>query len=630
MFFNPNTTNRVIFSASLGLLALIINVFALNLFHETNIPFGDLFIFLAASGFAPHLTACTAMIAELPLMLTGAHEVDYGLHIIILAVTISYTIRKFSTQSPFFFFPVIWLTIAAILSLISPTFLNESQILFSAHLTLFGFSRLALLIPYISTKIYGTLTRLSFNNLIPELLSILWMATYGTIVFQDVDGQLLIEHLISRYGLTSIILFACITTIIPFIGRMLTSTLLIEYGPDIQAIIKSSSAPLEFKYSRSGWFQQNLAPKSEASKTPSYRPTSEAVIAVSADNTLVLISASAAELLEIPSSSSLVGKKIDEIALSLPVFSKLNQIVDDARSKGTITEEVRFDGRDDLSNKFINFCAEPEAVNNQKVHSDISSCGVVIRLKDVSESRNLRHSILDNKRRENIGFITVGVSHAFADALTATQTLAGMGLRADTIEGKDEAFRLVLQVSESVELIVQQLIEFAESSPGTRSDINLCQTLSDRIEFLKQSIGRDACIDFTCAPISMVINANTTLLLQAITHLLINAKESFNGNPAFIELSVGHEVIDETLAHAQPGAKPGSYARIRVKDTGCGMNTEMMNRAFDPLYSTKAGHSGIGLSVVFGVVRAHDGFLTVESGIGKGTTVSIYLPERNL
>jgi signal transduction histidine kinase len=630
MFFNPNNTNRVIFSAVLGLLALVTNLFTLNLFHEHHIPFGDLFIFLVASGFAPHLTACSAMIAELPLMLTGAHEAVLSVHMITFAVTISYLIKKCSSESPFFYFSVIWLTIAAALSIKSPGFLSHAQILFSAQLTLFGISRLMLLIPYVSSKIYGTLTRLPFNNLIPELLSILWVVTFGTILFQDIDNQLLVEILISRYGLTCTILFASITTVVPFIGRVLTSTLLIEYAPDIQAIIKSSYAPLEFKFSRSNWFKQKTVGQSHEPKTPSYRPTSEAVIAVSADNSLVLITALAAEILEIPSSSSLVGRRIVDISLSYPIFSKISQIVSDSRLKGKLSEEIRLDGKDELSNKYINFITEPEEQEQQSDDNKPRSCGVVIRLKDVSESRNLGHAVLDKKRRENVGFITAGVSHAFADALAATQTLAGMGLRSETLDGKDEAFRLILQVSESAELIVQQLIEFSESSPGTRSDINLCKTLSDRIEFLRQSIGRDACIDFTCSPKSMVINANSTLLIQAIAHLLINAKESFNGNPAIIDLSVGHEVIDETLAHAQPGARPGSYARIRVKDTGCGMNAEMMSRAFDPLYSTKSGHSGIGLSVVFGVVRAHDGFLTVESSIGKGTTVSIYLPEKNL
>ena len=76
------------------------------------------------------------------------------------------------------------------------------------------------------------------------------------------------------------------------------------------------------------------------------------------------------------------------------------------------------------------------------------------------------------------------------------------------------------------------------------------------------------------------------------------------------------------------GARPGNFARLRVRDFGRGMNRELLAKAFDPLFTTKSmqGNTGLGLSIVYAIVRAHDGFLTAESHPNKGTTISIYLP----
>jgi signal transduction histidine kinase len=118
-------------------------------------------------------------------------------------------------------------------------------------------------------------------------------------------------------------------------------------------------------------------------------------------------------------------------------------------------------------------------------------------------------------------------------------------------------------------------------------------------------------------------------ILQAITNLVINAAESYQaGRKGSIDISLSNETLSEDVVGLQLGARPGEYVRLRVKDTGLGMTPDVLQRAFEPFFTTKAssGHQGLGLSIVFAIVRDHDGFLSAESSSNSGTTISLYLP----
>ena len=116
--------------------------------------------------------------------------------------------------------------------------------------------------------------------------------------------------------------------------------------------------------------------------------------------------------------------------------------------------------------------------------------------------------------------------------------------------------------------------------------------------------------------------------MQALSNLVINAREAYGENPGTIRLTLDTEEFGEEAGDIIVGARPGQYVRIKVIDQGSGMTPDMLSKACEPLFTTKhsSGQTGLGLSVVFSIVRAHDGFLTIESLPERGTTVTIYLP----
>ena len=123
------------------------------------------------------------------------------------------------------------------------------------------------------------------------------------------------------------------------------------------------------------------------------------------------------------------------------------------------------------------------------------------------------------------------------------------------------------------------------------------------------------------------VKGNSTQIHQALLNLCINARDAMPTGGTLV-LSGTNEEIDETFASKVQDATPGKYAVLEVTDSGTGIPPEIINRIFDPFFSTKevGKGSGLGLSTLSGIVRAHKGFVTVHSKMGCGTTFKIYLP----
>ncbi|MBW2016440.1 MAG: hypothetical protein JRJ01_06305 [Deltaproteobacteria bacterium] len=121
------------------------------------------------------------------------------------------------------------------------------------------------------------------------------------------------------------------------------------------------------------------------------------------------------------------------------------------------------------------------------------------------------------------------------------------------------------------------------------------------------------------------IRGDGTQLKMALEALVDNALEAIEGEGR-VRISAFDREVDETFSQRHPGLKPGPYACLRVEDDGKGMDDETRERIFDPFFSTKFQGRGLGLAAVYGIVKNHGGYLSVDTGVGEGTTVCIYLP----
>ena len=122
------------------------------------------------------------------------------------------------------------------------------------------------------------------------------------------------------------------------------------------------------------------------------------------------------------------------------------------------------------------------------------------------------------------------------------------------------------------------------------------------------------------------MEADLTQMQMVLLALMVNAAEATE-SVGYIRLTIRREEIDGEFAKGHPHLKPGSYVSLTIEDNGSGMSEETRMRVFEPFFTTKFQGRGLGMAAVYGIVQNHDGLVMVDSELGKGTVVRIYLPE---
>ena len=258
-----------------------------------------------------------------------------------------------------------------------------------------------------------------------------------------------------------------------------------------------------------------------------------------------------------------------------------------------------------------------------------SSSSVIITIKEITDRRTVESHIIKSQKMGSLGSFVSGIAHAFNNTLTA---IAGQASYAKKLLNHPEVIAIsleeILRSTQNAGELVRNLLDFAEDSRTMSAREDLNHVVKDQMSLLKEVVGAGYELRYSSAKDTVKVECDSNLVGQAITNLVLNAAEAYSGNKGVVEVSIDVEEIGADVSMLYPGARPGTFARLRIRDYGTGMNPEVLAKACEPHFTTKqkSGHSGMGLAIVFAIARAHDGFLTVESHTEKGTTVSLYLP----
>jgi PAS domain S-box-containing protein len=391
---------------------------------------------------------------------------------------------------------------------------------------------------------------------------------------------------------------------------MITRTLISEYGIDLKNIINSDFAKGSFVAS-----SRSISGQRPDGDSNLFTDKPKNSIGFSSDESILFCTTGAEEILGV-TSASLIGTRVQQSLMPIVLREGFARLLVASRVRGNAQDEVRLTHDDGSCSQFIEI-----EMSYTKGSSD-SSSGWLATITDITHKRTVETELLRAKKIEMLGVMSHGIAHSVADALTVIQSITGL-----TNDNKT-AMEEIRTVAGNAGETIKQLLDYAGEHKAKLTDLDLVDLIKNRLEFFKQTVGDSCCIECTHHTDALPVTIDERTVLPAISHLLLNAKESYpsESDSQQIELEVDQEEISSELAFMQPGARAGKYARIRIRDHGEGISTEIFSKIFDPLYSSKSGHTGLGLSVVFAVMRAHDGFLTVESTPKKGTTVSLYFP----
>jgi len=257
------------------------------------------------------------------------------------------------------------------------------------------------------------------------------------------------------------------------------------------------------------------------------------------------------------------------------------------------------------------------------------SRGTVIVIRDVTEEREAQRMQAQQERLAAVGQMAGGIAHDFNNILSVIMGYAEIALMKVEPESElGECLRTIISQGRRAARLVRQVLDFSRRSTSEPRPMDLLPFLKEMVKFLKSSIPENIELSLKAEPGTYTVNADPTQMQQVVMNLAFNARDAMPGGGK-LEIGLDKVELGEEVRSWDPELAPGRYILVTVRDTGTGMPPEVLERAFDPFFTTKepGRGTGLGLSQVYGIVKQHKGHISIESEVGRGTLVSVYLPE---
>jgi PAS domain S-box-containing protein len=252
---------------------------------------------------------------------------------------------------------------------------------------------------------------------------------------------------------------------------------------------------------------------------------------------------------------------------------------------------------------------------------------ILIFNTDITEKKQLEAKFLRAQRMESIGILAGGIAHdlnnVLAPILMVSQLLR---MKTEDPEAHEWIDSLERSTKHGADLI-KQVLAFARGIEGERAEMQIGHLIKEIQKMLRETLPRNIEILANVPKELWAVRGVATHLQQVLMNLCVNARDAMPVGGR-IELLASNVHVDEAYAHGHTDAKAGPYVMISVTDSGMGIPAELLDRIYDPFFTTKevGKGTGLGLSTVKGIVKGHGGFIHVYSEKGRGTAFKVYIP----
>jgi two-component system cell cycle sensor histidine kinase/response regulator CckA len=269
---------------------------------------------------------------------------------------------------------------------------------------------------------------------------------------------------------------------------------------------------------------------------------------------------------------------------------------------------------------------EVELISHQLEYAG-KRVGLVVA-QDISERRHLESQLRQAQKMEAVGRLAGGVAHDFNNLLMVIKGHSELLLNA--LDSSDQITRKIEQIDKSADrasALTRQLLAFSRRQVLQPQVMSINSTVEEMGKLLPRLIGEDIELVIRTDKDLGAVRADASQMEQVVMNLAVNARDAMpSGGKLMIETANVH--IDQSYTFSHPLMKIGSYVLLTVTDTGAGMNAETQAHIFEPFFTTKekGKGTGLGLAMVYGIIKQSGGFIWVYSEVGKGTSFKIYLP----
>ena len=260
---------------------------------------------------------------------------------------------------------------------------------------------------------------------------------------------------------------------------------------------------------------------------------------------------------------------------------------------------------------------------------DAGKIGAMLYALDTTEQRKLQEEFAQSQKMNAVGQLAGGIAHDFNNMLTAI--IGYSDLLLSSHRPTDPAFKDIRSIKETANRaagLTRQLLAFSRRQTLRPQVLQLSEALSDLQILLRRVVGEKNELDVRHGRDLWLVKADITQFEQVIINLVVNARDAMSATGGRVQIRTRNIQKSDCLSVADGTLPPAEYVLIEVEDNGGGIPPEVREKIFEPFFTTKevGKGTGLGLSTVFGIVKQSDGFIFVESEVGRGTVFKIFLP----
>jgi PAS domain S-box-containing protein len=254
--------------------------------------------------------------------------------------------------------------------------------------------------------------------------------------------------------------------------------------------------------------------------------------------------------------------------------------------------------------------------------------GIIGIGRDITDRKRLQDQLQETQKLESIGRLAAGVAHEFNNQLTVIQGYSALFM--EKLDPKDplrEFIEVINRAAERSSAVTQQLLAFSRKQVRHPKVLNLNLVMHGIATLLRPLIGEDISLRQDLDPGLDRVSADQGQIEQVVMNLAVNARDAMPAGGT-LTLATRNVELDAAGPCRDPDIQPGPYVMLSVADTGCGMDDETRTHVFEPFFTTKevGKGTGLGLAMVYGIIKQNGGFIEVDSEPGRGSVFRIYLP----